>query len=84
MGVAHAHLGGASDQAGAIIATVGADGPGQIDDFVTTDASSAQCSMTVWAQDEIVVDTALTLRADELLFDVVSEVFFFERAFIAF
>jgi hypothetical protein len=34
--------------------------------------------MTVWAKDELVVNTALTLWADELLLDVVTQILLLE------
>ena len=68
----HTNLGGTPNESAPIITTVGADGPRQVDDVITTDTPSAECSVAVWAQNELVLDATLALWADELLFDVVA------------
>ena len=70
--------GGTANQTAAIIATIGANGPCQVDDAIAADTATTQGGMAVWAKDELVVDTTLTLWADKLLFDVVAQVLFFE------
>jgi hypothetical protein len=68
----HANLGSTPNKSAPIITTVGADGPCQVDDVITTDTPSAECGMAVWAQNKLVLDATLALWADELLFDVVA------------
>ena len=68
----------AADHARTIITTERTNGPCQVDDAVACDTAATQAGMTVWAKDILVVDTALALWADELLFDIVAQIFFFE------
>ena len=81
--IAHANLRCASDEATAIVATIGTNRPRQVNHFVTADTTPAQGGVTMGAQDKFVIDTALALWADELLFDVVAQIFFFEGALVA-
>ena len=81
--ITHANLRGTTDKATAIITTIGANRPGQVNHMVTADTAPAQGGMTMGAQNEFVVDTALALWADKLLFNVVAQVFFFEGPLIA-
>ena len=81
--ITHTNLRGTTDESTAIITTIGANRPGEVDDMVTADTAPAKGGMTMRAQNEFVVDTALALRADKLLFNVVAQVFFFEGPLIA-
>jgi len=83
LGIAHANLGGPTDQSAPVIATIGANRPGEVDDMVTADTAPAEGSMTMGAQNEFMVNTALALWANKLLFNVVAQVFFFEGTLVA-
>jgi hypothetical protein len=81
--ITHTNLRGTTDKATAIITTIGTNRPCQVNHMVTADTAPAQSGMTMGAQNEFVVDTALALRADKLLFNVVAQVFFFEGTLVA-
>ena len=81
--ITHTNLRGTTDESTAIITTIGANRPGEVDDMVTADTAPAEGGMTMRAQNEFMVDTALALWADKLLFNVVAQVFFFEGPLIA-
>jgi hypothetical protein len=81
--ITHTNLRGTTDETTAIITTIGANRPGQVNYMVTADTAPAQGGMTMGAQNEFVVDTALTLWADKLFFNVVAQVFFFEGPLVA-